>query len=84
MSRHGLEDFLYAFDKSPERQAALKEGSSEAFSGFNLDDEECSILFAGDVATLFRWGIHPLLIRNFAGTIGIKYVAEYKKHGLAP
>jgi hypothetical protein len=84
MSRSGLEKFLYRFDKEPPLQVALKAGSPEAFAGFELDDTECSTLAAGDVATLYQWGVHPLLIRNFAGTLGIKYVAEYKKRGLPP
>ena len=82
MSRSGLEKFLYGFDKDPARQAAFKAGSDQAFAGFDLDDNERSTLAATDVATLYQWGVHPLLIRNFAGTLGIKYAEEYRKRGL--
>lgn len=82
MSRSSLEAFLFRFDKDPARQDALKAGSAACFDGFELDESERRILMARDVATLYEWGIHPLLIRNFAGTLGVKYVAEYRKRGL--
>lgn len=82
MSRSGLERFLFRFDKEPARQAAFKAGSAESFDGFDLDEDERRVLLARDVATLYEWGIHPLLIRNFAGTLGVKYVDEYRKRGL--
>lgn len=82
MSRTGLESFLFRFDKDPARQEALKAGSADSFAGFELDENERRVLLERDVATLYEWGVHPLLIRNFAGTLGIKYVAEYRKRGL--
>jgi len=84
MSRSGLEKFLYRFDKEPARQVALKAGLEQAFTDFDLDEIERRTLAAADVATLYEWGVHPLLIRNFAGTLRIKYVDEYKKRGLIP
>jgi hypothetical protein len=82
MSRAGLESFLFRFDKEPARQAQFKAGSPASFEGFELDDTERQVLLAGDVATLYEWGIHPLLIRNFAATLRINYVEEYRKRGL--
>lgn len=82
MSRSGLEKFLFRFDKEPARQAALKAGDEGCFDGFELDDTERGVLLARDVATLYEWGLHPLLIRNFAGTLGVKYVQEYRNRGL--
>lgn len=82
MSRSGLEAFLFRFDKDPPRQEAFKAGSLACFDGFELDESERRVLLARDVATLYEWGLHPLLIRNFAGTLGVKYVNEYRKRGL--
>jgi hypothetical protein len=82
MSRKALERFLYRFDKEPDRQAQFKDGSPAAFHGYDLDDAERQVLQARDVATLYEWGLHPLLIRNFCGTLGLKYVAEYAKRGI--
>ena len=82
MSRSALEAFLFRFDKEPARQEAFKAGAPSCFDGFQLDENERAVLLARDVATLYEWGIHPLLIRNFAGTLGVKYVNEYRKRGL--
>lgn len=82
MSRSGVESFLFRFDKEPMRQEAFNAGRDEGFAGVELDENERRVLAERDVATLYEWGIHPLLIRNFAGTLGIKYVAEYRKRGL--
>ncbi|MBM0104918.1 hypothetical protein JM946_09165 [Steroidobacter sp. S1-65] len=82
MSRSGLEGFLFRFDKEPARQEAFKANDASCFDGFDLDQRERDVLIARDVATLYEWGLHPLLIRNFAGTLGVKYVLEYRKRGL--
>lgn len=82
MSRASLEKFLYSFDKEPQRQAAYRSGAGSVFDGFELTEEEQRALLNADVATLYQWGIHPLLIRNFAGTLGVGYVSEYRKRGL--
>ena len=84
MSRVGVEKYLFRFDKEPARQAAWREKAGAAFQGFDLDEEERRVLAEGDLATLFQWGLHPLLIRNFSGTIGIRYVDAYAARGLKP
>ena len=84
MSRSGLEKFLFRFDKDPARQAAWRAGLDTAFDGFDLDAAELRVLAAGDLATLYQWGVHPLLIRNFSGTIGIRYIDAYAERGLKP
>ena len=82
MSRSGLERFLFRFDKESALREAFEAGREEGFAGCDLDADERRALATRDVATLYEWGVHPLLIRNFAGTLGIKYVAEYRKRGL--
>jgi hypothetical protein len=82
VNRHALERFLFRFDKEPRLQASLKEQSEEAFDSFGLTAEERLVLIQRDVATLYEWGVHPLLIRNFCGTVGVRYVAAYAQRGL--
>lgn len=84
MSRSGLEKFLYRFDKEPALLAEWRAGSGKAFVGFDLDADELRVLAEGDLATLYQWGVHPLLIRNFSGTIGIRYIDAYAERGLKP
>jgi hypothetical protein len=82
MSRRDLEKFLFRFDKEPDLQAAFAEVPEKAFAAFDLSEAEVAVLAARDVATLYEWGLHPLLIRNFAGTLGVRYVGEYRRRGL--
>lgn len=82
MSRAGLERFLFRFDKEPALQAALEADAADAFDGYGLDEEERRTLRERDLATLYEWGVHPLLIRNFAGTLGLSYVQAYRARGL--
>ncbi len=49
---------------------------------FSMTDEEVAALRNRDVAALWRWQVHPLLIRNFAGTFKIDYVAAYHRAGI--
>ena len=48
----------------------------------DLTEEEASLIGAGDVAAMYRRGVHPNLIRNFAGMFGIDYLQRYKEAGL--
>lgn len=84
MSRSGLERYLFRFDKEPGLQAALKADAEDAFQGYALSEEEQRALRGRDLATLYEWGVHPLLIRNFAGTLGLNYVQAYRARGLVP
>lgn len=82
--RHALERYLFRFDKEQVLQEALKAEAADAFDGHALDDEERRVLRERDLATLYEWGVHPLLIRNFAGTLGLRYVQAYHDRGLLP
>jgi hypothetical protein len=43
---------------------------------------ERAALAACDVPALYRWGLHPLLIRNYAAMRKVDYVAAYKAAGI--
>jgi hypothetical protein len=47
-----------------------------------LDPDEIRIIEDGDVAALYLKGVHPNIVRNFAGAFGIDYVDRYRKAGL--
>jgi len=47
-----------------------------------LDPHERELIERGDVAGMYRYGVHPNLIRNFAGVFGIDYLACYREAGL--
>ncbi len=84
MRRRSLERFLFRIDKDRDLQQRFEADPDLALQPFSLADEEIAALKSRDVAALWRWQIHPLLIRNFAGTFKIDYVAKYLKAGIAP
>jgi hypothetical protein len=47
-----------------------------------LDPHEAELIERGDVAGMYRYGVHPNLVRNFAGEFRIDYVARYREAGL--
>lgn len=79
MSQYGLDKFLYCIDKDPAMQTQLNAKNDIVFNAFDLDENERHALREKDVATLYEWGVHSLLIRNFSGACGINYIEEYRK-----
>jgi hypothetical protein len=80
--RRGLEKVLYRADKDPAVLRRLDEDPDGLAAEYGLSDEERDALVSRDVATLHRWGVHALLIRNFAGFLKIDYVEAFRKAGL--
>lgn len=49
---------------------------------FRLDDDEVALIAETDLVGMYRRGIHPNLIRAFAATWGLDYIASYRAAGL--
>jgi hypothetical protein len=49
---------------------------------FRLDPDEAALITRADVAGMYLCGVHPNLIRAFAGVWGIDYVASYRSAAL--
>lgn len=79
MSRAALDRYLFRFDKEPALQEARARGEA---GGYDLDQAELRAVLDGDLATMLEWGVHPLLIRNFGATVGVKYIDAYAARGL--
>jgi len=84
MRRRNLEKFLFLIDKDRALQERFEADPEAALQPFGLSPEEAAALKGRDVAALWRWQLHPLLIRNFAGTFRIDYVTEYARAGIKP
>jgi hypothetical protein len=82
MRRRALERFLFRIDKDRNLQQRFESDPDGAMRPFSLTNEEAAVLRNRDVAALWRWRVHPLLIRNFAGTFKIDYVAAYRQAGI--
>jgi hypothetical protein len=48
-----------------------------------LAPDERAIIERGDVAEMYRRGVHPNVVRNFSGRFGIDYRARYREAGLS-
>lgn len=82
MSKAGIQRFLYQFDKNPDLQDAFERFTDKSLDAFELDANERNALATRDVATLYRWGLHPVLIRNFSGTLKMNLPQAYKDGGI--
>ena len=62
---------MYRLKNDATIQEHFRQRSSAAFSGFELTDEELCALREGDVAALYRMGVHPLLLVPYSRYAGI-------------
>lgn len=71
MSLLGIETFMYRLKNDPAIQRAFAKRSMDAYSGLDLAPDEVAALQTGDVATLYRLGVHPLLLAPYSRYAGI-------------
>jgi hypothetical protein len=78
MSLLGIHSFIYRVKNDAGTRGAFQRREDAAFRAFDLTDDERTALKAGDVATLYRLGVHPLLLApysRYAGLARAKYQA---------
>jgi len=78
MSLLGIHSFIYRLKNDSAIRSAFQRRDKDAFGGFDLTDDEKAALRSGDVATLYRLGVHPLLLApysRYAGLARSKYQA---------
>lgn len=72
-----------ALDALVERVRADNEvDQTSPYPVFRLDPDEVALIEQADLAGMYRRGIHPNLIRAFAGAWRLDYVAAYRRGGL--
>jgi hypothetical protein len=59
-----------------------EEDPTTQYPPFRLEPDEVKLIADSDVTGMYLRGIHPNLIRNFAGVWDIDYVAIYRSAGL--
>ena len=79
--RRGLERFLHQFDKDAALRERMKSDPDGVARSFGLAAEELEALRNDDVVVFFEWGIHPLLIRNYAGFLKLDYYGMLRQRG---
>jgi hypothetical protein len=57
---------MFRLKNDEQLQSQFEAARTEAFAGFLLSDEEKRALLEGDLETLYRIGVHPLLLAPFS------------------
>ena len=81
--RRALERLLARFDKDENLRAELETRPREVADRFGLEQDELAAVLERNVVQLYNWGVHALLIRNFAGFNKIDLAAAYRHAGLS-
>jgi len=82
--RRGLERFLHQYDKDAGLRARFTAEPDQVAKDLNMAAEEVEAIRSGDVVTIYEWGVHPLLIRNYAGFLKMDYYGMLKERGHSP
>jgi hypothetical protein len=81
--RRALERLLSRFDKDAELRTELETRPQAVADRFGLAPDELAAVQERNVVQLYNWGVHALLIRNFAGFNKIDLATAYRRAGLA-
>lgn len=71
MSLYQVQKVMFLLKKDEQLAQAIKQTPSAALAPFPLSDEERAALGAGDLAALYRMGVHPLLLAPYSRVMGI-------------
>jgi hypothetical protein len=82
--RRGLERFLYLYDKDETLRQRYEAAPDQVAQDLNMAPEELAALRTDDLATVYEWGVHPLLIRNYSGFRRLDYYAMLRERGHMP
>jgi hypothetical protein len=65
MTTYHLNRIMYLLHTDPDFLQRFRQNADEALASFPLAAAEARALKRGDVATLFRVGVHPFLLHGF-------------------
>jgi hypothetical protein len=71
MSLYGVQKAMYDLKKDKGLQERFKQDAARALEGRDLTAAERDKLAAGDLAGLYRMGVHPLLLAPYSRLMGI-------------
>ena len=78
MSLSSLQCLIFDLKHDEERAAMLRTNPEQVLAAADLTEEERKAMASGDVAALYRMGVHPLLIRPYSRMVGVP-LADYQK-----
>jgi hypothetical protein len=82
MALQQLERYLFQLKSNPKLRIELAKDPEAHLAGFDLAPDERAALRNKDLVTLWRMGVHPLLLVPFSQAVGIP-PADYQRT-LAP
>jgi hypothetical protein len=65
MSLYQLQKLIYEVNRNAERKEEYRKDPSNFASRYDLSSEEREAILKLDIRTLYRLGVHPLLLRPF-------------------
>lgn len=65
MSRYGLNKMIRDFNRDPAAREKCTRAPEEFVGGYDLTPEETKAFLDRDVRTLYRMGVHGLILRPF-------------------
>lgn len=71
MSLFAIQRLIFDLKRDKLRSGLLKSEPQTALGDADLTDEEQRALVSGDLAALYRMGVHPLLLRPFSRMVEI-------------
>lgn len=71
MSLYGVQRTMFRLKKDKAFARTFAEDRQAALADADLTDEERTALTGGDLAALYRMGVHPLLLAPYSRAMGI-------------
>ena len=71
MYLYRVQEILFRLKRDKQFAASFQSDPGAALASVELGEPQRRALIAGDVATLFRMGVHPLLLAPFSRVVGI-------------
>ena len=71
MSLYAVQRTIFRLKKDKAFAKAFQEDAKAAVADVELTDEERAALTGGDLAALYRMGVHPLLLAPYSRAVGI-------------
>jgi Aromatic-ring-opening dioxygenase LigAB, LigA subunit len=71
MGLYSVQKVIYQLKKDKGLQREFKRDAAAALAGFELTPVEVAALASGDLAALYKMGVHPLLCAPYSRFMGI-------------
>jgi hypothetical protein len=81
MSLYEMQRLIHTLNVNPTVTARFREDAAAVMADYDLDDAERVALAAGDMASLWRLGVHPLLMLHYCRARQIPPPEMYKQIG---